>query len=78
MRGNLLSDVDTSRRKLLLGLAALAAAPLAGCTGDKGSEIPALLVADGVGRNQPPPDAPVEAAVQGLTAFGHRILVVLC
>lgn len=72
MDGSKLDDLVTSRRALLLGLAALTAVPLVGC-GRGGAEIPALLVADGVERNQPPADAPVAAAVDGLTTFGHRI-----
>ncbi len=75
MDGRLFERAPASRRALLLGLAGLAAVPLVGCAQDgSGGRVPELLMADGVGRNQPPADAPVGACVQGLSALGHRIL----
>ncbi len=66
-------DVAASRRALLLGLAGLAAVPLVGCA--KEPEVAALLTADGVARRAAPGGAPVEEAIAGLTAFGHRFLM---
>ncbi|WP_196278925.1 serpin family protein [Catellatospora vulcania] len=60
-----------TRRALLLGLAAAAAVPLVGCGGADG-DAPELVSAAGVSRIEPPADAPIAAAVDGLTAFGHR------
>ncbi|WP_203906307.1 serpin family protein [Rhizocola hellebori] len=68
MHASRFEDVTASRRALLLGLAVLAAAPLAGCGSE--AEVPALLVADGVTRNQPAGNAPVGAAVDALTPAG--------
>src|SRR5262245_27036550 len=59
-----------SRRSLLLGLAgAVMASQLAGCGG---VAPPALLAAD-VPREPPPPDAPVDAATDGIVAFGYAL-----
>jgi serpin B len=67
-----MDDYALSRRALLLGLTAAATLPLVGCGKD---DVPALLTAKGVQRVVPPPTAPVDQAVAGLTAFGHELLV---
>ena len=59
-----------SRRAILLTLAA-ATLPLAACGGSGGG--PPLLVAKGVKRVEPGPDAPVAQAVDALADFGHRL-----
>lgn len=61
----------TSRRALLLGLAASMALPLLGCA----PEDSGLVMADGVGREDPPAGAPVAKALDGLTAFGHQLTI---
>lgn len=65
--------LTATRRVLLMGLAATAAAPLIGCTRPTAAE-PKLVSAAGVSRAKPSPDAPVEAAVEGLIALGHKVL----
>lgn len=67
-----LDAATATRRALLLGLAAAAAVPLVGCAGEDGG--PELVSAAGVDRVPPPADAPVAASVDGLAAFGHRVL----
>lgn len=61
-----------TRRALLLGLAATAAAPLIGCA--RTDSEPKLVSADGVSRVRPPADAPVTTSAAGLSAFGHRMV----
>jgi serine protease inhibitor len=66
-------DPAVSRRALLLGLTgALVATQLAAC-GRGGAQPPELLMADGVSRLPASPDAPVEAATEGMTAFAHAL-----
>jgi serpin B len=69
-------DLDgpiVSRRALLLGIAAAtAAAPLAACAGSP--PVPQLLVAEGVARAQPAPDAPTDDVRAAMTAFAHRMI----
>lgn len=67
-----LDAATATRRALLLGLAAAAAVPLVGCAGEDVG--PDLVTAGGVDRVDPPADAPVATSVDGLAAFGHRVL----
>ncbi|GAA1410031.1 serpin family protein [Catellatospora coxensis] len=65
------ATATATRRALLLGLAAAAALPLVGCAGDDGPE---LVTAADVDRVAPPADAPVATSVDGVAAFGHRLM----
>lgn len=63
---------QVSRRTLLAGLAALAAAPLAAC-GSSSSQVPGLLTAKGVSWEVPQKGAPVDAISAGMAAFAHAM-----
>jgi serpin B len=62
-------EATATRRALLLGLAAAAAAPLLGCSRP---DVPDLVTAEGVSREKS--DAvPDTATIDGLNTFGHKL-----
>jgi serpin B len=71
-----MESAQLSRRTLLAGLAALAAAPLAACGSSSSrpaSSGPALRTAKDVSWTVPPAGAPVDAIAEGMAAFAYAL-----